>query len=238
MTDAQILIGISQNDNKVWSYICQTMRGGFSAILTRTFNFGNSAHEELEDIFQESCIILMQKVREGKVTVSREGAIFSYLVQIGKFCASNHIRKKRPLTPVEEAAMTLRLLYDESDPEMTVNEKQKNQDDFLDRVFDSLPDICKNILKQFYWNHMSMEDIASTIGFRNADSVKTRKNKCMNNFKDIAAKLIESDEFAEEAVRAAVERAALKDIIRRENEYAKAGVKSAAYDIDTDEDNN
>ena len=29
----------------------------------------------------------------------------------------------------------------------------------------------------------------------------------MNKFKDIAAKLIESDEFAEEAVRAAVERA-------------------------------
>ena len=51
---------------------------------------------------------------------------------------------------------------------------------------------------------------------RNADSAKTKKNKCMNKFKDIAAKLIESDEFAEEAVRAAVERAALKELIEDE----------------------
>jgi hypothetical protein len=56
----------------------------------------------------------------------------------------------------------------------------------------------------------------------------------MNKFKDIAAKLIENDEFAEEAVRAAVERAALKELMNNELVYAEAGISMAALDEDED----
>ena len=56
----------------------------------------------------------------------------------------------------------------------------------------------------------------------------------MNKFKDIAAKLIESDEFAEEAVRAAVERAALKELIEDEKVYAENGICMAALNTDDD----
>ena len=79
-----------------------------------------------------------------------------------------------------------------------------------------------------------MDDIASILGMRNADSAKTKKNKCMNKFKDIAAKLLENDEFAEEAVRAAVERAALKELINNERVYAENGISMAALDEDED----
>lgn len=54
----------------------------------------------------------------------------------------------------------------------------------------------------------------------------------MNKFKDIAAMLLESDEFAEEAVRAAVERAALKELLNNERVYAENGISMAALDED------
>ena len=81
-----------------------------------------------------------------------------------------------------------------------------------------------------------MDDIASILGMRNADSAKTKKNKCMNKFKDIAAKLIESDEFAEEAVRAAVERAALKELLEDERFYAENGISMAALNVEEETD--
>jgi hypothetical protein len=56
----------------------------------------------------------------------------------------------------------------------------------------------------------------------------------MNKFKDIAAQLIESDEFAEDAVRAAVERAALKELLEDERFYAENGIAVAALDIEED----
>ncbi|MGN1232695.1 MAG: hypothetical protein ACI4UJ_04525, partial [Candidatus Cryptobacteroides sp.] len=70
------------------------MKTGFTSILGETFSFGPTAKEDIEDIFQDSLIVLMRKVKNGDVTVSREGALFSYLVQIGKLRACNFIRKQ------------------------------------------------------------------------------------------------------------------------------------------------
>lgn len=235
MTDLQLLIGIMQNDDRAWRFICRNMKSGFSSIVGQAFPFGNFASENIEDIFQESCIVLMQKVKNGSVAVSHEGALFSYLVQIGKLTACNLLRKRRSLTPEEMVTISLNLHKEDEDSEITVDEKQRSQDEFLDRVFDSIPLECKNLLKHFYWGHKNMDEIASILGMRNADSAKTKKNKCMNKFKDIAAKLIENDEFAEETVRAAVERAALKELINNERVYAENGISMAALDEDTEE---
>jgi hypothetical protein len=54
----------------------------------------------------------------------------------------------------------------------------------------------------------------------------------MNKFNEIASRLLESDEFAEEAVRAAVERAALKEIIETARANAQEGIRIAALDQD------
>ena len=125
---------------------------------------------------------------------------------------------------------------EDEDNEISADQRQASQDEFLDRVFDSIPSDCNTLLKHFYWGRKSMDDIASILGMRNADSAKTKKNKCMNKFKDIAARLIESDEFAEEAVRAAVERAALKELMNNERIYAENGICMAALDSDDDTD--
>ena len=234
MTDSRLLIGIMQNDERTWRFICRNMKSGFVSIIGQAFSFYNLSNEDVEDIFQESCIVLMQKVKSGGVSISREGALFSFLVQIGKLTACNLLRKRRPLTAEEMVTISLNLHKENEDYEVSVDEKQKSQEEFLDRVFDSITSDCKTLLKHFYWGHKSMDDIASILGMRNADSAKTKKNKCMNKFKDIAAKLLENDEFAEEAVRAAVERAALKELINNERVYAENGISMAALDEDED----
>lgn len=230
MTDSQLVIGIMRNDDRAWKHICRNMKQGFAAILVRAFSFTNLSNEDIEDIFQDSVIVLLQKVKKGDVTISCERALFSYLVQIGKFTVSNHLRRRRSLT--EEEVVTISEMLHNEYEDISVDEKQKSQDEFLDRVFDSLPSDCKMLLKHFYWGHNSMDEIASILGMRNADSAKTKKNKCMNKFKDIAAKLVESDEFAEEIVRAAVERAALRELLQDEKVYAESGVSIAAFDTD------
>ena len=221
-----------QNDERSWKHISRNMKQGFSSILVHMFSFSNLTNEDIEDIFQESLIVLMQKVKSGGIVFSREGALFSYLVQIGKLTACNLVRKRKDI--ISDDVVTISDNLHKEYEDMSVDEKQKSQDEFLDRVFDSLPSDCKMLLKYFYWGRKPMDQIASVLGMRNADSVKTKKNKCMNKFKDIAAKLIESDEFAEEAVRAAVERAALKELIEDEKVYAENGICMAALNTDDD----
>lgn len=252
MTEAQIVIGIMQNDERAWRHICRNMKPSFSSILRGLFSFGETADEDIEDIFQESCIILMQKVKAGGLELNNDGALFSYLVQIGKLTSCN-LKRKRAVAPKSEddfsnvipfLSMRGKQIPDirkemETEPgEISLSEKQQTQDEFLDRVLDSIPETCKTLLKKFYWDHTPMDEIASMLGLRNADTAKTKKNRCMNQFKDIAKRLLESDEFVEETVRACIERAALRELLEEERVLmSDSSIRKAALDIDESKDN-
>lgn len=234
MTDSQLQFGIMQNDERAWRHIYQEMRFGFASILIKSFANSNIRTEDIEDIFQESLVVLMRKVKDGSFVATRDGAMFSYLVEIGSRLTQNFLRKKRALA--SDKAVTISLnRHKEEETSISVDEKQQTQDEFLDRVFDLLPSSCKSLLKYFYWEHKPMDEIASILGMRNADSAKTKKSKCMNKFKEIAAQLIESEEFAEDAVRAAVERAALRDLIADERFYTDNDIAMAALNVDKEE---
>ena len=231
MTDPQLIFGIMQNDERAWRHICREMKPGFVSILGQTFSVDRISNEDIEDIFQESLIVLMQKVKSGKVACSHEGALFSYLVQVGKLTACNQLRKKRELNWDDAVTFSLQL-HNIEDDEIAAYEKQQAQNELLDKIFGRIPSECSTLLKHFYWNHKPMDEIASILGMRNADSVKSKKNKCMNRIKEIAARIIENDEFAEEVVRNAIERAALRELIEDERIHAESGHSMAALDID------
>ena len=232
MTDSQLLLGITENDERAWRFICKNMKFGFDSIIRQASLSANLSQEDIDDIFQESCVVLMQNVKNGKVAVSRDGAIFSYLVEIGKFKTRNLLRKRRCVTSDNMITFSLNLHNREEESDMAIDEKQQTQDDFLDKVLALLPAECRALLKYFYWDHKPMDEIASMLGMRNADSAKSKKSKCMNKVKDIATQLVESDEFAEDAVRNAVERAALRALLAEEMSYADDGFCLAALDVD------
>ena len=233
MTDSQLIFGIMQNDERAWRHICREMKPGFVSILGQTFYVDRISDEDIDDIFQESLLVLMQKVKSGSVVSTHDGALFSYLVQIGKLTACNLIRKKRAQS-LDDAVTFSPYLHniEEAGDDIAVDEKQQMQDKFLDKLFDRIPSECGTLLKHFYWNRKPMDEIASILGMRNADSVKSKKSKCMNRIREIAARIIEDDEFAEEIIRNAVERAALRELIEDEKIHANSGSCMAALDID------
>lgn len=47
MNDAQLVIGIMQNDNRAWQYICRRMKPGFLSVIGGLFSFGESAKMNL-----------------------------------------------------------------------------------------------------------------------------------------------------------------------------------------------
>ena len=252
MTDIQIVMSIMQNDSRGWRHICRNMRPGFCATLKRIFENEILDAEALQDIFQDSCMVLLENVKKGSYSVREGSSLFSYMVEIGKKTTMSYLRKNRRPTQQkndqgdeEKQGNIISWLPQRGDkmqrfepgkdylPLETEEEKQKEQDEFLDRVFNSLPSECQTLLKRFYWDRKPMDEIASTMGLRNADSAKTKKNRCMNKFKEIARMLLESDEFAEEAVRAAAERAALRELLADERAYCEmTDVAIAAYQVD------
>ena len=101
MTDSQLLIGIIENDERAWRYIYHNMRIGFASILVQAFTDSKLRKEDIKDIFQESLVVLMQKVKRDGLMIPRECAIFSYLVEIGKRTACNFLRKQSHISPAD-----------------------------------------------------------------------------------------------------------------------------------------
>lgn len=194
-------------------------------------------------------MILMENVKNGKFEERPGSTLFGYFVEIGKRTMQTALRKKSKHHPApakkEETPHIIQLWpsrtsvpKEEEDEAVSTEDKQTEQDRFLDRVFESIPDACKTLLKKFYWDHKPMDEIASILSLRNADTAKTKKNRCMNQFKEIAKRLVESDEFAEEMVRACVERAVLRELLEDERVMMEdASIKIAAFETGDDHEN-
>ena len=248
MTDAQLILGIQSNNAIIWRYICRNLKSPFVATLKRFCVASSLSTNDWEDIFQESCIILLENVKQGKFEERPESSLFSYFVEIGKRTMQTALRKKSKHLPSptknEDTPHIIQLWpgltpksKEEGSEAVSTEDKQKEQDRFLDRVFDSIPDACKTLLKKFYWDHKPMDEIASILSLRNADTAKTKKNRCMNQFKEIAKRLVESDEFAEDMVRACVERSMLRELLEEERVMANdSSIRIAALDTE-DKDN-
>ena len=246
MTDSQIIHGIQDNNPIVWRYISRNLKSPFFATLKKFSVSATFTSDEWDDIFQDTCIVLMEKIKAGKFESKEGSGLFSYFVEIGKntmWSASRKKAKHHPVIKVEEEGPHIIRLWPGKSAnqvgeaaaaqEVTAEEKQTQQDEFLDRVFDSLPDSCKMLLKKFYWEHKPMDEIASILHLGNANSAKTKKNRCMNQFKEIANRLLESDEFAEEVIRSCAERAMLRELLEDERMVMKeSGIRIAELEVD------
>ena len=249
MTDAQIIKGIETNNPVVWRHIYRNMKLPFITTLTKFTSGTVVTPEEWEDIFQDASVLLMKNVKEGKFELRPGSSLFSYLVEIGKRTMLNIVRKKQRQNPKpsqkNEGGNVVTPPFvkkgnsgttEEIAEEISAEERQTEQDRFLDRVFESIPEECKTILKKFYWEHKPMDEIASIMGLKNANTAKTKKNRCMNKFNEIAKKLLANDEFSEELIRGAAERSALREIFEEERVLMQeAGVRMAAFDVEEDE---
>jgi hypothetical protein len=84
MTDAQIVKGIHENDDRIWRYIYRTYRTHFFSTLRGKILAPMFCNEDWEDVFEESILTLMRKVKDDTFSVLRNGGLFCYLVEIGK----------------------------------------------------------------------------------------------------------------------------------------------------------
>ena len=98
ITDSGLVLGIMNNDPKVWRYIYREMKIGFMAMLKKLPGCEFLDDDDLEDLFQETCIALMTNVKQGKYAIREGASLFAYMVKIGKRTAFNMLRKKSNYT--------------------------------------------------------------------------------------------------------------------------------------------
>ncbi|MFK8045852.1 MAG: RNA polymerase sigma factor [Crocinitomicaceae bacterium] len=137
-------------------------------------NSGSKA--EALDIFQEALIILHQKHKIDK-SVKIEG----FVMNTCRFLWQNELRKKKIRIGDSEP-----LDYLVEDDELEAVLEKENTFQSLDKILLKVSAKCREIFKLFYYQSLSMTEVAKKIGFKSVESAKVQKYKCMEHARNLA----------------------------------------------------
>ena len=128
--------------------------------------------EDLEDIYQDTIIVFYNNIKRG-LLIEITSSLSAYIIQIGKI---------KLIQFVEKQQRTRELKSNFADNFITSEEYDARIDQAVKFIFSKMSDACKQILNLFYYEKKSMEEIALILEYKNADTVKSKKSRCISQF--------------------------------------------------------
>ncbi|WDF69446.1 sigma-70 family RNA polymerase sigma factor [Sphingobacterium oryzagri] len=173
--DLEILRGIEAGNNLA---IQKLYKLYFPPIAKMIIN-NQGSREEAQDIFQETVMVLYDRVTRGNFELSSKLQTFLYAVS-----------KRLWLKQLTRGASKYHkdLIDDLADSlaaEEAIEEHAITEANFLqmEDALNSLGEPCKTILQDFYLKNASMADICEKFGYTNPDNAKNQKYKCLQRLK-------------------------------------------------------
>ena len=154
--------------------------------------FKSLRYEDLEEVYNDGCLVLWDKMMDKEFKL-KEKSMVGYLVRICRNIGMHYLRK------VNEDIESLDRIYERGYEMMDndergieemfdVMEEKGNEDEIferLDRVWNKLKKVDRMILESYYVDGCRMEEIAKRIGYRNGNSVKSKKNKVLRRMMEM-----------------------------------------------------
>ena len=164
-----------------------------NVMLRLVGRFKGLRYEDLEEVYNDGCLVLWNKMNDEGFNL-KEKSMVGYLFRICRNIGMHYLRKVN-----EDVESLDRILergcereyeedgmkeffdvMDERDDEKEIFEK-------LDKAWGKLKDVDRMILESYYVDGCRMEEIARRVGYRNGNSVKSRKNKVLRKIMDMMA---------------------------------------------------
>ncbi|WP_191860799.1 RNA polymerase sigma factor [Hanstruepera ponticola] len=174
----ELFTKIRQGDSKVLEAIYVDNRLAF-------LNFGlkyNLNEEALLDIYQDAIIAFVENVTNGKI-IALNSSVKTYLFSIGKYMIFKKLKKESKLETLDLDDKRLELsikLIDNINDE-TDNEHNK----LIEHCLDKLGYQCQTVLKLFYYNGLTLEEIQKHLDYSNYNTIKSQKSRCLKNLKEL-----------------------------------------------------
>ncbi|MGB4839414.1 MAG: sigma-70 family RNA polymerase sigma factor [Saprospiraceae bacterium] len=179
---------IKQDQNKALQEIYHLYRSDCVSWLQRQYNV---REDEAVDVFQMAMITLYDSAILGKVR-SETTDVKSFLYGVAKNKVYELLRHKKKRIPAEDH----HVLFTYMSAEMPYF----NTEDALNlavKALDELGDPCKSVIQMYYYKNYSMEEITEKLGYKNADTTKNQKYKCLKRLQSIYFSHIKKNEAIE-----------------------------------------
>lgn len=177
MEDGEILQRIKRGDESALDYLYRKHYKMMAKMILRN----SGTEDEAKDIFQDALIVFWEKVVSDKLVLTSK--ISTFLYSICQNLWRKELDRKSKLS-AEQADNP-----DDTDPDLQERIAIVNQ------CIAMLGDTCKRLLTHYYFDKLSMSDIAEKMGFANADTAKTKKYKCKQELDKKIKSLYKASDF-------------------------------------------
>jgi RNA polymerase sigma factor (sigma-70 family) len=141
----------------------------------------SGSEDEAKDIFQDALVVFWEKVNADKLVLTSKISTYLYSVCL------NLWRKELDRKGRQSGEM--------ADVPDFIDPDRQERIDVINRCINSLGESCRQILKYYYFDKLSMSDIAEKMGFANADTAKTKKYKCKQELDNKVKSLYKASDF-------------------------------------------
>lgn len=191
-TDIQIVEAYHSGDKKIQQFWYDKCRSQFGK---GTLNYGCLTDYDRDDLFQDSFIILWEKIESHQIYIldgtihvtSKKGDseipdMLGYFMRIVKNKYLEMFHSGKYVMPLNDVVTSsnedfFAELYWDEDPDV-------EKDRIVSQCLLSLPKSCLEILTMFYYEKKSLEQILEERPENKSyDGLKSRKSKCMTNLK-------------------------------------------------------
>ena len=181
------LLGVS---NLIFDKVVENERE--NVLMWLMGKFKGLRFEDLEEVYNDGCLVLWEKMMDKEFKL-KEKSMVGYLVRICRNIGMHYLRKVNEdiesLDRIYERGYEMRDDDERGIEEMfDVMEEKGNEDEIferLDRVWNKLKKVDRMILESYYVDGCRMEEIAKRIGYRNGNSVKSKKNKVLRRMMEM-----------------------------------------------------
>jgi RNA polymerase sigma factor (sigma-70 family) len=181
MTDSELVRLVRSGDGAGLSFVYEKYRKEF---LNWIRKFNNCSLDEAKEYYQAAAVILYENIMSSKIT-ELQSSLKTYLFGIGKNLVYQHHRHSQRMDRIKAGYMIEVEVYNES--------RQAMQLDYdltiLQRCLAAIGEPCRQLLDFFYFQRKSMDEISSTMGYKNPETAKNQKYKCMERLR----KLVEDE---------------------------------------------
>lgn len=148
--------------------------------------------EDLEEVYNDGCLVLWEKMMDREFELM-EKSIVGYLMRICRNIGMHYLRKVNEDSESLDRIMERGFGVSDDDEcgigEMfDVMDERENEDERyekLERVWSMLKEVDRMILESYYVDGCKMEEIAKRIGYKNGNSVKSKKKKVLMRIKEM-----------------------------------------------------
>lgn len=175
-TDEKALLkGLATNDKKAVETIYQE---NFNTIQSLIIN-NNGSSDDAKDVFQESMIVLYEKVKTEGFELHCQIKTFLYSV-----CRRLWLKRLQQQNRYSSPGDNMEAVVD-VDEDLSVHEQKDLELDMMEKAIGNLGEPCKSLIEAYYLQKKSMQEIAADFGYTNSDNAKTQKYKCLVRLKKI-----------------------------------------------------